>query len=110
MKNLISTLNASLLGAIALGGCASTQTVLSTDTDESVKSSKSADAVALCLVDRNRSKAERISSVDGDQVVLLKNGYNAVAMTFTVSQDGDGSRVNIRRQFPIVGVKHRQCY
>lgn len=98
------------LSLASLAACASTQAVVASDVDEIVSSQRPAEDVASCLVARNGWKATRRDGPNGERVVLMKNGYNAVAVTFTVTQTSSGSQVAIRRQFPQVNIKHRQCY
>lgn len=105
MKNLLAISSLALLAA-----CASTQTVLDGDVDEIVNSTRAAPDVAACLANRNANRSETKEAPDGAKIVLLKNGYNAVAITFTVTPVVNGSQISIRRQFPIVGITHRQCY
>lgn len=95
---------------VMLPACASSQTVMASAADEIVESARSAEEVATCLFERNRWKAERQDGRNGEKIVLMKNGYNAVAVTFTVTPSSNGSKIAIRRQFPQMNIKHRQCY
>lgn len=83
---------------------------MASDVDEIVNSRRTADEVASCLLERNSWKAELQEGLNGQKIVLMKNGYNAVAVTFTVAPTTDGSQIAIRRQFAQVNIKHRQCY
>lgn len=105
MKVIILIVSSSLLCA-----CASTQTVMASDADEIVTSLRSAEDIASCIATRNGRKSERQEGTNGEKIILMKNGYNAVAVTFTVTPTANGSQVAIRRQFPQVNIKHRQCY
>lgn len=97
-----------LVSMALLSGCASTQEVLSQSPDEVVTSTKPPVDVAFCLANKNNVAA--LDSPQGGKVILVKNGYGGVGMSFTVLPDGTGSKIEIRRPFEIIGVIHRQCY
>ena len=93
--------------ALALTGCASTQTVLSKPVTETFHSSQSAKEVAFCLANKNNVAA--LDRDDGSRVVLLKNGYGGVSLAFTVIPEGTGSKIEYRREFGTVGGIWKQC-
>ncbi len=98
---------AALAVAVALTGCASTQTVLSKAPTEVFQSEKSQNEVAFCLANKNNTSA--LDRDDGSKVILIKNGYGGVSLAFTVYKDGDGSRIEYRREFGTIGGVWRQC-
>ncbi|WP_317152622.1 hypothetical protein [Sphingopyxis indica] len=93
--------------AIALAGCASTQTVLSKAPTEVYHSDKSQNEVAFCLANKNNTGA--LERDDGSKVVLIKNGYGGVSLAFTIWPEGEGSRIEYRRQFGTIGSIWKQC-
>lgn len=97
-----------LMLLLVLGGCASTQTVLSQEPREVVRSDKSFNDVVFCLANKNNTAP--LDQDDGSKVILIKNQYGAVGMAFTVRPDGDGSTVAIRKAITSLGVIHKQCY
>lgn len=97
----------SIVGLLALAGCASTQTVLSKPPTEVYHSTESATKVTFCLANKNNTAA--LEQEDGSRVVLLKNGYGGVSMAFTVYPEGSGSRIEYRKEFGTIGGIWRQC-
>lgn len=91
----------------ALSGCASTGTVLSKEPTEVYNSPQPAAAVAFCLA--NRNNVPTLDRPDGSKVVLLKNGYGGVSMAFTIYPEGDGSRIEQRKEFGTVGGVWKKC-
>lgn len=96
-----------LTGIALLAGCASTQTVLDKEPTEVFHSKKSADDVVFCLANKNNTAPMPRS--DGSKVVLLKNGYGGVSMAFSVFPEGEGSRIEYRKQFGTIGGAWKQC-
>jgi len=90
-----------------LGGCASTEKVLSKQPTEIFHSTDSAKTVSFCLANKNNTSA--LERDDGSRVVLIKNGYGGVSMAFTVFPDGEGSRIEYRKQFGTIGGIWKQC-
>ncbi len=90
-----------------LAGCASTQTVLSKEPTEVFNSTKTQNEVVFCLANKNNVPA--LDQDDGSKVILLKNGYGGVSLSFTVFPAEKGSRIEYRRQFGTVGAKWKQC-
>ena len=96
------------VGAVlAVSGCASTQTVLDKAPTEVFHSQKSVNEVAFCLSNKNNTPA--MDRDDGSKVVLIKNGYGGVSLTFSIYPEGTGSRVEYRRQFGTIGGIWKQC-
>ena len=93
--------------AASLAGCASTQKVLDKAPTEVFRSDKSQNEVAFCLANKNNTGA--LERDDGSKVVLIKNGYGGVSLAFTIWPDGDGSRVEYRKQFGTIGGIWKQC-
>lgn len=91
----------------ALAGCASTQTVLNKPATQVFHSTDSQTKVAFCLANKNNTAA--LDQEDGSKVVLIKNGYGGVSMAFSVYPDGQGSRIEYRKQFGTIGGIWRQC-
>ena len=104
MKNAIAIL---VVAAAALGGCASTNTVLGEAPKDVFHSQKSADEVAFCLANKNNTSP--MPRDDGSRVVLIKNGYGGVSMAFSVFPDGAGSRIEYRKKFGTIGGIWKQC-
>ena len=97
-----------LVGSLAmLAACASTQTVLNKPATQVFHSKDSATKVAFCLANKNNTAA--LDQEDGSKVVLLKNGYGGVSMAFSVYPDGNGSRIEYRKEFGTIGGIWRQC-
>ena len=94
--------------AVALSGCASTLKVLSKPPTATYDVSQSQAEVAFCLANANNTTP--FDRDDGSKVVLIKNGYGAVSLAFTVYSAGEGrSRVEYRRQFGTIGGVWRRC-
>lgn len=91
-----------------ISACASTQEVLSKGPDEIVESTRSQGDVVFCLANKNSMPV--LDGPNGGKLVLLKNSYGAVGVTFTVYPQGTGSRIEIRRAIPLAHAIHRQCY
>ncbi|TYC93035.1 hypothetical protein [Novosphingobium sp. BW1] len=99
--------SAILVASLALAGCASTQKVLDKEPTEVFHSEKSQNEVAFCLANKNNTNA--MDRDDGSKVVLIKNGYGGVSLAFTVFEEGEGSRIEYRRQFGTIGAAWKQC-
>jgi hypothetical protein len=91
----------------ALSACASTQEVLNEPVTQTFHSATSANEVAFCLANKNNTSA--LDRDDGSKVVLIKNGYGAVSLAFTVWPEGKGSRIDYRKKFGTVGGAWKQC-
>lgn len=102
MKKLVM-----LMLPLALIGCASTEKVLSKPVTETYRSTDSATKVAFCLANKNNTAA--LDREDGSKVVLIKNGYGGVSMAFSIYPEGEGSRIEYRKQFGTIGGIWRQC-
>lgn len=102
-----ATIIAAITLAASLAGCASTQKVLDKEPTEVFRSDKSQNEVAFCLANKNNTNA--MDRDDGSKVVLIKNGYGGVSLAFTIWPDGDGSRVEYRKQFGTIGGIWKQC-
>ncbi len=92
---------------ISLAACASTQTVMSQQPNVVYHSTTSAKEVAFCLANKNNTSA--LERDDGSRVVLIKNGYGAVSLAFSVYPEGNGSRIEYRKSFGTIGGIWRQC-
>lgn len=92
---------------LLLSACASTETVLNKPVTQVFHSKESAKAVAFCLANKNNTAA--LDREDGSKVVLIKNGYGGVSMAFSVYPDGEGSRIEYRKEFGTIGGIWRQC-
>lgn len=95
------------LALLALAGCASTNTVLSKQPTEVFRSEKSQNEVAFCLANKNMTVP--MDRDDGAKVVLIKNGYGGVSLAFSVYKEGNGSRIEYRKQFGTIGGIWKQC-
>lgn len=96
-----------LVLALMLSGCATTQQVLSEKPQEVHKSAKSAETVALCIANANGISPTKRE--DGSYLLLIKNGYGATGMTFTVIPDGSGSILEIRKPISLSIAKWTRC-
>lgn len=104
MKRVMSVC---VLAAMGLSGCASTNKVLSKEPNEVFHSQKSVNEVAFCMSNKNHTPA--MDRDDGSKVVLIKNAYGGVSLAFSIYPEGNGSRIEYRRQFGTVGGIWRQC-
>ncbi len=96
------------LGAIGmLSACASTEKVLQMEPTETFRTAMSADEVAFCLANKNNTSP--LPRDDGSRVVLIKNGYGGVSMSFSVYPEGTGSRIEWRKKFGTIGGAWKQC-
>ncbi|WP_242137300.1 hypothetical protein [Sphingomonas sp. TREG-RG-20F-R18-01] len=93
--------------ALALGGCASTQTVLNGPVTQTFHAPQSVREVAFCLANKNNTAA--LEQEDGSRVVLIKNGYGGVSLAFSVYPEATGSRIDYRKKFGTVGGIWKQC-
>lgn len=98
---------AALFAAMALSACASTEKVLNKPVDQTFHSTKSIDEMSFCLANRNNTAP--LPRDDGSRVILIKNGYGAVSLAFTVYKEGSGSRVDYRKKFGTVGGAWKRC-
>jgi len=104
MKTKLIVLSLSLA---ALSGCASTGKVLSKEPTEVFLSPQSVNAVAFCLA--NRNNLPTLDRPDGSKVVLIKNGYGGVSLSFSIYPNGEGSRIEYRKQFGTIGGQWKKC-
>ena len=93
--------------ATLLAGCASTGTVLSKEATEVYFIEKDPSAVAFCLANRNNVPV--LDRPDGSKVVLIKNGYGGVSLAFSIFPEGEGSRIEYRREFGTIGGQWKKC-
>ncbi|KPF79458.1 hypothetical protein IP88_01925 [alpha proteobacterium AAP81b] len=70
-------------------------------------STHSAKEVAFCLANKNNTAA--LEKDDGSRVVLIKNGYGGVSLAFTVIPEGEGSKIEYRKEFGTIGGVWKQC-
>jgi hypothetical protein len=96
-----------LVVALTLTACASTKTVLAKPPTEIFQTDRAAEDVAFCL--GNKNNVPVLDRSDGSRVVLIKNGYGGVSMAFTIIPDGQGSRVEWRKEFGTIGGIWKQC-
>jgi hypothetical protein len=92
---------------VSLSACASTQEALNRPVTETFHSTQSVREVAFCLADRNHTPA--LEGENGSRIVLIKNGYGAVSLAFSIFPEETGSRIEYRRIFGTVGGIWRQC-
>jgi hypothetical protein len=96
-----------LLIALALGGCASTNAVLNQTPVETIRSERSAEAVAFCIQNKTDSAA---ADLDGAKVILHKGVTGGVIASYTVRPEGSGSVVEIRKGTAVSYPKWKDCY
>jgi hypothetical protein len=92
------------LAALALTACTSTQGVLDKPATEIYQANRPVEEVIFCIADKNHTPPLKRS--DGSTVLLIKNGYGAVSLAFTVWPDG---RIEYRREFGTIGNIWKQC-
>ena len=68
---------------------------------------KFAEGVAFCLANRNNTTP--LARNDGSKVVLIKNGYGAVSLAFSIYPEGTGSKVEYRKKFGTIGGAWKRC-
>jgi hypothetical protein len=90
-----------------LSGCASTGTVMSKEPTEVFQSDRSVSAVSFCLANRNNVPV--LDRPDGSKVVLIKNGYGGVSLAFSIYPEGEGSRIEYRKEFGTFGGQWKKC-
>ena len=95
------------LAALSLSACASTEEALRRPVTQEFHSATSPREIAFCLSNRNNVPA--LERDDGSRIVLIKNGYGAVSLAFTIWPEGTGSRIEYRRIFGTIGGIWRQC-
>ena len=93
---------------LTLAGCASTQTVLNKAPTETFHSAKAPAAVAFCIANKNNVPV--LDAPDGAKIIQIKSNVGAVGMMFSVYPEGQGSRIEFRKQIPIGIAAHKQCY
>ncbi len=98
---------AMIIPAIGLASCASTQTVLNKEPTEVFHSPHTVKEVAFCL--GNKNNVSTLEKDDGSRVVLLKNGYGGVSLAFSIFPEGEGSRIEYRKEFGTIGGIWKQC-
>lgn len=96
-----------VLGGSVLGGCVSTVGLLDMAPTEQYRSKRSQNEVAFCLADKNMTSV--LERVGGEEVIMTKNGFGAVAVAFSVYPEGQGSRVEYRRAPGGIGGVWKQC-
>ncbi|KQM65976.1 hypothetical protein ASE75_06005 [Sphingomonas sp. Leaf17] len=63
--------------------------------------------MSFCLADRNNTVP--LPRDDGSRTILIKNGYGAVSLAFSVYPEGTGSRVEYRKKFGTIGGAWKRC-
>ena len=92
----------------ALAACASTQDVLNKEPDTVFHSPKPVDQVVSCIAEKNMTKVREAS--DGAKFVQIKNGWQGITMIFRVVPEGTGSRIELKKFYPLGMAVHKQCY
>lgn len=96
-----------MAGCALVAGCASTDKVLTMQPVSIYHVDTSPGEVAFCLANKNNTTP--FDRADGSKLVLIKNGYGAVSLAFSIYADGTGSRVEYRKAFGTVGGIWKQC-
>lgn len=94
--------------ALALSACASTQTVLRKEPDSVFHSTKSVDQVATCIAEKNGAKVRE--AADGSKFIQIKNGWQGITLLFQVTPEAEGSRIELKKFYPLGIATHKQCY
>jgi len=76
-------------------------------TDRSVPLANKRERSRVLLGEKNNTTA--LDRDDGSKVVLIKNGYGAVSLSFSIFPEGSGSRIEYRKQFGTIGGAWKQC-
>lgn len=97
-----------LIGAVALAGCASTQQILSKEPDSVFHSAKPVDEVAACIAQRNGATVREAQ--DGAKFIQIKNGFQGITIMFKLRPEGEGSRIELTKFYPMGIAAHKQCY
>lgn len=93
--------------ALALTGCASTQTVLDRAPMDTVHSPVPVEKVVFCL--QNKFGMNPLEQ-DGAKVFLNKTPFGVVASSLSVRPEGQGSVIEIRRGSTPGYAAFRRCY
>ena len=101
-------MKAIVLAALALAGCASTQDVLNKEPDNVFHSPKPVDEVASCIAAKNFAKVRE--AADGSKFVQIKNGYQGITLLFQMRPEGTGTRIELKKFYPMGMAAHKQCY
>lgn len=96
-----------MASSMSLVACASTQTVLNKSPTEVYHSTHTVKEVAFCL--GNKNNVSTLERDDNSRVVLLKNGYGGVSLAFSIYPEGEGSRIEYRKEFGTIGGVWKQC-
>lgn len=97
-----------LLAAGLLAGCASTQDVLNKEPDSVFHSEKPVDDVGACIAQKNGAKLRE--APDGAKFVQIKNGWQGITLLFRITPEGSGSRIEMKKFYPLGMATHKQCY
>lgn len=97
-----------IAGMVLLAGCASTQTVLHKEPDSVFHSAKPVDEVVSCIARKNGAKVRE--AADGSKFVQIKNGWQGIVLLFSVLPEGEGSRIELKKFYPMGIAAHKQCY
>lgn len=71
-------------------------------------SPKPVDEVAACIAQKNGAKVREAE--DGSKFVQIKNGYQGITLLFQVRPEGTGSRIELKKFYPMGIAAHKQCY
>jgi len=94
--------------ALSLSACASTQTVLQKEPDSVFHSARPADQVASCIAEKNGAKVREAAG--GSKFIQIKNGWQGITLLFQVTPEAEGSRIELKKFYPLGIATHRQCY
>lgn len=94
--------------AVLLASCASTQDVLHKEPDSVFHSTKPVDEVVNCIAAKNGATARE--AADGSKFVQIKNGYGGITLLFRVTPEDTGSRIELKKFYPMGIAAHKQCY
>lgn len=98
-----------VVGLALLASCASTQDVLHKEPDSVFHSAKPVDEVVNCIAEKNGAKVRE--AADGSKFVQIKNGYQGITLLFQVWPEGNGgSRIELKKFYPMGIAAHKQCY
>ncbi|USA40204.1 hypothetical protein NCF86_03345 [Pelagerythrobacter marinus] len=97
-----------LILPVALAACASTQDVLHKEPDRVFHSEKPVDEVVRCIARVNGARVRE--AADGSKFVQIKNGWQGITLLFLVKPEGEGSRIELKKFYPLGMAAHKQCY
>lgn len=95
------------LSLIILTGCTSTMQTMDGAPNDTLFSDKPPQVVAFCIANKNETHVSE--GPNGERIVMIKNDFGGLSMMFSVFPNNDGSRIEFRKNFGMIGVAWKQC-